>query len=161
MYITFIHVVCHQLISLYIKSGYSSFPFHLYVDVAESVFNRCTTVTSDSKFSSSCAEFEVTFNCEFLEDFQHEEHAVSKVLSHKSVYSVGSDAQGEKGQTEQEEDERAHKGKKYWSTTWGPTRFMKSNHPLAIMVSFDNNSSISSLVVVGRISYSICGRSRL
>ena len=67
------------------------------VDVAESVFNHCTTVTSDSKFSSSCAEFEVTFNCEFL---QHEEHTVSQVLSHKSVYSIGSDAQGEIGQTE-------------------------------------------------------------
>ena len=99
--IVFIRVVYHQLISQYINSGYSLFPFYLYVDVAESVFNCCTTVTSDSKFSSSCAEFEVTFNCEFLEDFQHEEHTVSQVLSYKSVYSIGSDAQGEKGQTDQ------------------------------------------------------------
>ena len=112
----------------------------MYVDVAEAVFNRCTTVTSDSKFSSGCAEFEVTFNCEFLEDFQHEEPTVSQVLSHKSVYSFGSDEKGETEEEEDEEEERVQKRKKYWSTTWGPTKFKKSNHPLAIMVSLGSSS---------------------
>ena len=61
-------------------------------------------------------------------------------MSLKSVYSFGSDEKGETEEEEDEEEERVQKRKKYWSTTWGPTKFKKSNHPLAIMVSLGSSS---------------------
>jgi len=41
-------------------------------DVAEEVFNRCTftNATKDGQIRPDSAEYHVTFNYEFLEDFQ-------------------------------------------------------------------------------------------
>ena len=41
------------------------------VEIAEVIFERCTRTTSDSGVPVNSNEYEVTFNTEFLEDFQH------------------------------------------------------------------------------------------
>lgn len=45
-----------------------------YIDVAEEVFNRCSVgnETKDGKIRIDSKEYKLTFNYEFLEDFQDE-----------------------------------------------------------------------------------------
>ena len=111
-------------------------------DVAEAVFNRCTAATSEPDVLETDEGLEVTYIFEFIEDFQriHQHPSLHRSKTSSLVYTLDTPSPEDSQSQDEEENETGCCGKKtatkrHWATDWGPKRFTKSNHPLAIMVS--------------------------
>ena len=121
------------------------------VDIAVLVFNKCTTnnVGSTKTLSHGTEEvvtkdsphFEVTFDYEFLEDFQEKNvqrlqtrHLNGKAYNYHS--ESGYTASGGATHSTDGVDQSTTDFQDTRENNWGPAGFEKSNHPLNIMVSF-------------------------
>jgi len=121
------------------------------VDITVLVFNKCTTnnVGSTKTLSHGREEvitkdsphFEVTFDYEFLEDFQEKsvQHRVQIRHPDRKAYGFHSEsgysASGDATHSTDGVDQSTIDAQDTWESNWGPVGFKKSNHPLNIMVS--------------------------
>ena len=87
------------------------------------------------------------FNYEFVEDFQNEHHERYSVKANleddEIVITPLSDSDGEQQPKKKFSEKQTYESdymdvrkakKENFSTTWGPVKFSKENHPLWIMV---------------------------
>ena len=96
-------------------------------------------MSSHPKVAADSAEYEVAFNFEFLEDCSYKEVSVfdevlTPALNRASRYIVLKSSIWEEDGRSEDGDDTGDQDRKLWSTSWGPPRFQKSNHPLSIMV---------------------------
>ena len=119
--------------------------------VARAVLNRCLHV--DRSVPPDHPEFAINIKCEFLEDFSYPKHGLIAELSEiqselqsglsnissrisKSLTDLTAPAEDTPRDKQAEENGVSKTPSKYWATDWGPPKFRKSNHPLAIMVRY-------------------------
>lgn len=115
-------------------------------EVAKIILGKCT-LSPPNHPDPEEPYYSVMFNYEFVEDFQNEHHERYSVKANleddEIVITPLSDSDGEQQPKKKFSEKQTYESdymdvrkakKENFSTTWGPVKFSKENHPLWIMV---------------------------